>query len=361
MYAVRRNDVKTAQEYLRRGASPDTIEESILMPPVLVVAVQKQNIAMVQALLEHGADPWLPGVTSNAIETAVTRPDAAITAMLLEYAAPINDATPIGTYGSFRTPRTAVQTRQYLLRIAVENDQLSQVQVLEENGVAILDVDKSGRWLLIASLRRASWETSAFLIQRGVPSGRGIWLIPQAREVLRQANLVPPPDIPDVTQFRYQPAPMCQDHPFWSASGAIAQMESTQGKRMIRRATLEELSALASLGAHSTILEFYAHCLPVQRGAVMGLMNDFVSIVLDNADFCDDLHRCGYFICGSDMSGDVLAFAPVVRTGHTSSPIVRFSHEIGYEGLGPAEIESHAEVLASDVTEFLEALARTSN
>lgn len=341
-------NVAVTAERLAKGASANTIGWKD--NPVLVTAVEKQDLEMVQLLLDHGADVWAVGFINTAVEAAVSRPSLAITAALLNHATPLNDQTTLRAFGFFRTPQTAEQKRQCILAQALKDGQTEQVEFLESTGFAILDRATTGRRALYDAAHRRDWRTCAFLHKRGVEPLRGLWLVPEAARALTGAGVTNPIAAVGWEMTLNALAPMTPAHPLYQCAKTFAALEE-RSIAFTRPATGEEVFSLATLGLHGTIVEFYAHLMPAAHGHLP--LHLFPDLMVENVDSWPLCLRSGYFIIGSDISGDWYAFGPEPLDERPTPPIFRFDHERWpYTDPTVEAIRALAEQVAGDMTQF---------
>lgn len=150
----------------------------------------------VQILLEHGADPNLPGVRYSPLSLAVSRGNLGMINLLLEHGANIegisevwgSPATEIGkaawlgdvdvfnlllSWGANLQPSNAHTP----LEFASRNDRLSIVQLLIDHGVDVNYVGISGETALTIAAREGKSEIIMFLLNHGtdanIPNSNG--------------------------------------------------------------------------------------------------------------------------------------------------------------------------------------------
>jgi len=317
---------------------------------LLKLAIAHEHTQVVRLLLERGANPRLSKTDAafpiSPLESAVCGSNTDISGLLLDYGASAEDET-------YRRRRTTGAQKYY--SIAIENDQPNQVIYLEGRGWEPFDAG-NGTELFYELLLHMPRKFAAmdFLIARGAEPSRGMWRIPDVADVLIAGGRTMPPECSAWNDFQYIPQPMTPRHPLWKVR------EWLQASEGLRHATQRELAGFASYGVAASVLEFFAHFLPLRRGALPELSN-FDGMMLHNGDLYPALCQHGYFFIGHEGSGDIYAIGREVLPGRATPPIFRFDHEEYDDDSAAANLPDSAKKIADDLIDFFEPLVESLN
>lgn len=341
--AIKRGNLEATRLLLQEGVSANC--RNVQGDPMLVLAVDRQYSQIVQLLLDHGADVRLKGEFGTALERAVLKPSVEITRMLAARGACIDELTESP---GMRGVNTVDAKRQKLIERSLEAGQLGQVGYLQELGY-VPDIERYGHeWLDECFDRWQNDETARFLIRSGARPSASHWRQPQRRALLEACGLKAPQKYAGPKSTAFKPRSMNEQHPLWPIRVAL----DLRGEAAdVRAAKPEELDSIADFHVHSSVLEFLAHFMPTDDAwpYPSGLL-PFNEIIRANVEAGPS--RAGYLIIVETGEGDAICFGREPEPGGATPPIVRFSHELDYEGMTRDEVDRLGQRLARDAVEF---------